>query len=130
MVYLKFELLSLTRKEVGEWVNTDDVVVVMESDKGEAEVRTTASGVISEFKYKVGDDATVGSVMFVIDTAAQKPAGGAKATGEAPKKEAPKSEAPKEAPKQTAAPAKTPSAKPEATKEAPKKTAEPAPAKQ
>jgi 2-oxoglutarate dehydrogenase E2 component (dihydrolipoamide succinyltransferase) len=90
--------------EVGDYVNTDDVVVVMESDKGEAEVRTTASGVITEFKFNIGDDAGVGSIMFLVDTTAAK--GQAKPAEAAKEAKADKTEkpAPKAAKKEEVAP--------------------------
>lgn len=81
----------------------------MESDKGEAELRTTEAGVITEFKFEIGDDAEVGDVMFVVDTSAEKPAGSTKKETPAPeapaKVETPAPEAPKPAEPAKPAPA-------------------------
>lgn len=95
----------------------------MESDKGEAELRTSESGVITEFKYEIGDDAEVGDIMFVVDTEAEKPEGGSapeETKSEEPAKEdAPaKSEPAKEAPKKESKPQKTSAPKQSTSSEA------------
>lgn len=101
----------------------DEVVIVVESDKGEAPVRSTHKGVITGFLFKEGDDVKIGSPMFEIDTEASNASGQAQtqaapqqAVKPEPKKEEPKVQAAQE-PKRTEEPkaAPKPEAKPQAT---------------
>jgi len=94
----------------GDYVEKDQAIAEVDSDKATLELPAEASGTIT-LKAEEGDAAAVGAVVCLIDTSAAKPAGGAPAA-EAPKTEAPKAEvkaeAPKaEAPKAAAAPATT-----------------------
>ena len=43
-------------------------MVVVESDKGEAPVRSTTKGVITQFLFKEGDDVKIGSPIFEVDS--------------------------------------------------------------
>ncbi|WP_264552675.1 2-oxoglutarate dehydrogenase complex dihydrolipoyllysine-residue succinyltransferase [Flavobacterium sp. N2038] len=88
----------------GDYVEKDQAIAEVDSDKATLELPAEMSGVIT-LKAEEGDTVAVGAVVCLIDTDAAKPAGGAAApAAEAPKAEAPKAEAPKaEAPK--AAPA-------------------------
>lgn len=70
----------------------DEIVIVVESAKGEASVRSTHKGVITGFSYKEGDDVKIGDPMFELDTEAQG------ASQSAPKAQAAKP-TPQEAPK-------------------------------
>lgn len=95
----------------GDYVEKDQAIAEVDSDKATLELPAEMSGVIT-LKAEEGDTVAVGAVVCLIDTDAAKPAGGAPAA-EAPKAEAPKAEAPKaevkaEAPK--AAPAQAPAA--------------------
>ena len=101
-------------KQVGEWVDQDEIVINMESEKGDAQVRTPEAGVIVEFKFEEGDDAEVGNVMFVVDTSAEKPAGGA------PAQPAAQAEAPKEEKQEAQKPAQTQAAPAQKAPPAPK----------
>ncbi|KFF07220.1 2-oxoglutarate dehydrogenase complex dihydrolipoyllysine-residue succinyltransferase [Flavobacterium reichenbachii] len=92
----------------GDYVEKDQAIAEVDSDKATLELPAEMSGVIT-LKAEEGDTVAVGAVVCLIDTDAAKPAGDAPAA-EAPKAEAPKAEAPKaevkaEAPK--AAPAAT-----------------------
>ncbi|MBF4515103.1 2-oxoglutarate dehydrogenase complex dihydrolipoyllysine-residue succinyltransferase [Flavobacterium sp. ANB] len=92
----------------GDYVEKDQAIAEVDSDKATLELPAEASGTIT-LKAEEGDAVAVGAVVCLIDTSAVKPAGGsapAAPAAEAPKAEAPKAEAPKaEAPK--AAPAAT-----------------------
>ncbi|QLC66620.1 2-oxoglutarate dehydrogenase complex dihydrolipoyllysine-residue succinyltransferase [Flavobacterium sp. LPB0248] len=93
----------------GDYVEKDQAIAEVDSDKATLELPAEMSGVIT-LKAEEGDTVAVGAVVCLIDTDAAKPAGGESAApvAEAPKAEAPKAEAPKaEAPK--AAPAAAPS---------------------
>ena len=92
----------------GDYVEKDQAIAEVDSDKATLELPAEASGTIT-LKAEEGDAVAVGAVVCLIDTSAAKPSGSAPAA-EAPKAEAPKTEAPKaevkaEAPK--AAPAAT-----------------------
>jgi len=93
----------------GDYVEKDQAIAEVDSDKATLELPAEMSGVIT-LKAEEGDTVAVGAVVCLIDTDAAKPAGSGSAApaAEAPKAEAPKAEAPKaevkaEAPK--AAPA-------------------------
>ncbi|MGE8343415.1 MAG: 2-oxoglutarate dehydrogenase complex dihydrolipoyllysine-residue succinyltransferase [Flavobacterium sp.] len=94
----------------GDYVEKDQAIAEVDSDKATLELPAEMSGVIT-LKAEEGDTVAVGAVVCLIDTDAAKPAGGAAPAAEAPKAEAPKAEAPKaEAPK-----ADAPKAAPAAT---------------
>lgn len=95
----------------GDYVEKDQAIAEVDSDKATLELPAEMSGVIT-LKAEEGDTVAVGAVVCLIDTDAAKPAGDATASAaEAPKAEAPKAEAPKaEAPK-----AEAPKAAPAAT---------------
>ncbi|SDG97920.1 2-oxoglutarate dehydrogenase E2 component [Flavobacterium omnivorum] len=88
----------------GDYVEKDQAIAEVDSDKATLELPAEASGIIT-LKAEEGDAVAVGAVVCHIDT------DGAKPTGDAPVEEAPKAEAPKaEAPKAVpvvAAPAAT-----------------------
>ena len=104
------------KKKVGDWVNEDDTLVVLETAKVVVDIPAPCSGVLTAQMLNVGDVAVVGAKLCEIDTSAAKPAGGAAAA--APKAEAPKAEAPK-----AAAPAAAPAAAAPKAAEAPKPAA-------
>ncbi|WP_348797987.1 2-oxoglutarate dehydrogenase complex dihydrolipoyllysine-residue succinyltransferase [Flavobacterium adhaerens] len=91
----------------GDYVEKDQAIAEVDSDKATLELPAEMSGVIT-LKAEEGDTVAVGAVVCHIDTAAAKP------SGSAPVAEAPKAEAPKAAPAPVA--------------EAPKATPTPAPA--
>ena len=89
---------SITEVEIAEWlvedgdyVEKDQAIAEVDSDKATLELPAEESGIIT-LKAEVGDAVAVGEVVCLIDTSAEKP------EGEAPKEEA-KAEAPKEEPK-------------------------------
>lgn len=99
---------SITEVEIAEWlvedgdyVEKDQAIAEVDSDKATLELPAEESGIIT-LKAEVGDAVAVGEVVCLIDTSAEKP------EGSAPKAEA-KEEAKKEEPK--AEPKKTEPAK-------------------
>lgn len=80
----------------GDYVEKDQAIAEVDSDKATLELPAEMSGVIT-LKAEEGDTVAVGAVVCLIDTDAAKPAGDAAAApaAEAPKAEAPKAEAPK-----------------------------------
>lgn len=58
---------------IGDYVNTDDVVVVLETDKVSVDVRAPFGGALTEIMGEVDDIVEVGSPLFRIDTAADAP---------------------------------------------------------
>jgi len=82
----------------GDYVEKDQAIAEVDSDKATLELPAEASGVIT-LKAEEGDAVAVGAVVCLIDTAAAKPSGSAPApVAEAPKAEEKKTEAPKAAP--------------------------------
>ena len=97
----------------GDYVEKDQAIAEVDSDKATLELPAEMSGIIT-LKAEEGDAVAVGAVVCLIDTSAAKPAGDSPAApaAEAPKAEAPKAEAPKaevkaEAPKAAPAAATT-----------------------
>ena len=78
----------------GDYVEKDQAIAEVDSDKATLELPAEASGVIT-LKAEEGDAVAVGAVVCLIDTAAAKPSGSAPApAAEAPKAEEKKVEAP------------------------------------
>ncbi|TDP03955.1 2-oxoglutarate dehydrogenase complex dihydrolipoyllysine-residue succinyltransferase [Flavobacterium sp. 245] len=92
----------------GDYVEKDQAIAEVDSDKATLELPAEMSGIIT-LKAEEGDTVAVGAVVCLIDTDAAKPAGSAPAApaAEAPKAEAPKAEVKAEAPKAAPAPAAT-----------------------
>ena len=97
---------SITEVEIAEWlvedgdyVEKDQAIAEVDSDKATLELPAEESGIIT-LKAEVGDAVAVGEVVCLIDTSAAKPEGDAP---KADKKEAPKKEEPKEEPKKAEA---------------------------
>ena len=89
----------------GDYVEIDDVIAEIDSDKATLELTATASGTIS-LKAEEGDTVEVGQIVAEIDTSAESPAGSPAPKEE--KKEAATAPAPKEeTPKASAAPEST-----------------------
>ncbi|OBX23712.1 MULTISPECIES: 2-oxoglutarate dehydrogenase complex dihydrolipoyllysine-residue succinyltransferase [Bizionia] len=95
---------SITEVEIATWlvadgdyVEKDQAIAEVDSDKATLELPAEASGIIT-LKAEEGDAVEVGAVVCLIDTSAEKPAGGSESSE---KKEEPKKEAPAEAKKET-----------------------------
>lgn len=69
-------------KNSGDYVEKDEVVVTLETDKASVELIAEASGVLKT-NVEEGDTVTVGTVIGSVDSAAAKPAGGAPETSTA-----------------------------------------------
>ncbi|WP_298894076.1 2-oxoglutarate dehydrogenase complex dihydrolipoyllysine-residue succinyltransferase [uncultured Psychroserpens sp.] len=99
---------SITEVEIAEWlvadgdyVEKDQAIAEVDSDKATLELPAEASGTIT-LKAEEGDAVEVGAVVCLIDTSAAKPEGGdATPAKEEKKEEAPKKEAPKVAAAET-----------------------------
>ncbi len=93
---------SITEVEIATWlvkdgdyVEKDQAIAEVDSDKATLELPAEASGIIT-LKAEEGDAVAVGQVVCLIDTSAAKPSGDTPAkTEEAPKAEEKKAEAPK-----------------------------------
>ncbi|WP_372757251.1 2-oxoglutarate dehydrogenase complex dihydrolipoyllysine-residue succinyltransferase [Mariniflexile sp.] len=84
----------------GDYVEKDQAIAEVDSDKATLELPAEASGIIT-LKAEEGDAVAVGAVVCLIDTSAAKPEGSAEAPKEEKKEEAPKAEAPKPAAAET-----------------------------
>jgi 2-oxoglutarate dehydrogenase E2 component (dihydrolipoamide succinyltransferase) len=93
---------SITEVEIAEWlvadgdyVEKDQAIAEVDSDKATLELPAEASGIIT-LKAEEGDAVDVGAVVCLIDTSATKPSNGdTTPVKEEVKEEAPKKEAPK-----------------------------------
>tara|TARA_R110002073_G_scaffold220418_1_gene380582 strand:- start:68322 stop:69533 length:1212 start_codon:yes stop_codon:yes gene_type:complete len=75
--------------EDGDYVEKDQAIAEVDSDKATLELPAEESGIIT-LKAEEGDAVAVGAVVCLIDTSAAKPEGAGSATKEQPKEEAPK----------------------------------------
>ncbi|ARV11606.1 dihydrolipoamide succinyltransferase [Gilvibacter sp. SZ-19] len=91
--------------ETGDWVEKDQAIAEVDSDKATLELPAEASGIIT-LKAEEGDAVQVGEVVCLIDTEADKPEGAGSSDADAKKEEAPKQEK-KEAKKETSSESKT-----------------------
>jgi 2-oxoglutarate dehydrogenase E2 component (dihydrolipoamide succinyltransferase) len=91
------------RKAEGDYVEVDEVLVEIETDKAAIELPAPSAGYLKKILKKNGEEAAVGDVIGMLEPG-DAPAGGAKkAASEKPKVEAPKQEAePKKAQKPAA----------------------------
>lgn len=87
----------------GDYVEKDQAIAEVDSDKATLELPAEASGIIT-LKAEEGDTVAVGAIVCHIDTAAAKPSGAAPVAEAKPVVEAPKAEV-KAAPVATPAPA-------------------------
>lgn len=84
----------------GDYVEADDVVVILETDKVSVDVRAPEAGAIVEILGEIDDVVEVGSPLYRMDTDAEAPEGGS----EAPAPAAPAAEETAAAPAAAAAP--------------------------
>lgn len=75
---------------MGEYVEADEVVAVIETDKVNVDIRSPQAGVIKKYFANEGDTVAVDANFFELDTEGKASGAGkqekAKATEEAPKK--------------------------------------------
>lgn len=107
---------SITEVEIATWlvkdgdyVEKDQAIAEVDSDKATLELPAEASGIIT-LKAEEGDAVAVGQVVCLIDTDAKKPGGNDIKEEKAPAKEETKSEAPKKEEKQDEKKAEVPKA--------------------
>jgi len=81
----------------GDYVEKDQAIAEVDSDKATLELPAEASGIIT-LKAEEGDAVAVGAVVCLIDTSAAKPTSVESQKSESPKAEPAKTEAPKAAP--------------------------------
>ncbi|MDE0889122.1 MAG: 2-oxoglutarate dehydrogenase complex dihydrolipoyllysine-residue succinyltransferase [Phycisphaerales bacterium] len=62
-------------KQSGDWVDKDEIILEIESDKATLEIASPASGLLTA-TGATGDELAVGEVIGAIDTSATKPAAG------------------------------------------------------
>ena len=62
--------MSKWTKEVGDTVEADEVIVIIETDKVSVDIRAPAAGKITSQLVKEGDTIKVGDSLAEIDTAA------------------------------------------------------------
>ena len=67
------EVIEISVK-VGDSVEAEDSLIVLESDKASMEVPSPAAGKIAEIKLKVGDKVKKGDAILIMEGAADKPA--------------------------------------------------------
>lgn len=82
-------LLKWNKKD-GEYVERDEVIAELESEKATFEVNAEQAGVLKLGPVKEGDTIKIGDLLASIDETAAKPAGSPKVEAAAPKAEAPK----------------------------------------
>ena len=65
-------------KQSGDWVDKDEIILEIESDKATLEITSPAAGLLTA-TGATGDELAVGEVIGAIDTSATKPAASASA---------------------------------------------------
>lgn len=88
-------------KKDGEWVERDEILCELESEKATFELNAEQAGIL-QIVAKEGDTLNIGDLACKIDDKAERPAGAPAAAAEAPKKEEKKEAAPKAEPKKSA----------------------------
>jgi pyruvate/2-oxoglutarate dehydrogenase complex dihydrolipoamide acyltransferase (E2) component len=63
--------------EEGDWVEQDETVANVETDKVTVEIKSPQAGKLMKFHVNAGDSLDVGKPLFDIDPEGAKPAGGA-----------------------------------------------------
>ncbi|MEZ4943766.1 MAG: 2-oxo acid dehydrogenase subunit E2 [Saprospiraceae bacterium] len=75
--------------QAGDTVNQEQIVVIVGTDKVDAEMPVDAAGTVEEILVKVGDDVTEGTPILRLKTSGEAPAAAASEEGDTAKKEAP-----------------------------------------
>lgn len=74
-------------KQPGDWVDQDETVLELETDKVTMEIPAPSSGVIGDHRFGEGDTVEVGATVAEIDESANKPEGAPATQAAAPKTE-------------------------------------------
>ncbi|SCU87022.1 LAFA_0E04236g1_1 [Lachancea sp. 'fantastica'] len=109
-------------KQVGEFIQQDELLATIETDKIDVEVNAPTTGKVSKLNFQPDDTVTVGDALAEIE-AGEAPQGGQA-------QEKPKEEKPAESKEPESKPSKEEPKKEEPKKEEPKKTSSPAPSSQ
>ncbi|WP_240910960.1 biotin/lipoyl-containing protein [Thermococcus sp. MV5] len=56
------------KKKVGEKVEKEEIIAIVESEKLTGEVKAPASGVLAKILHDIGDEVSVGEVIAIIET--------------------------------------------------------------
>jgi pyruvate/2-oxoglutarate dehydrogenase complex dihydrolipoamide acyltransferase (E2) component len=72
------------RKRVGEWVEADEVIVEISTDKVETEVPSPTSGRVASIAVEVGETVDVGTVLATIEVDGREPGAAGAGAGRAP----------------------------------------------
>ena len=88
-------------KKQGQWVELDETVANIETDKVTVEIKSPSAGLITKLHVNKGDNLGVGKPLFDVDPDAPKPAGSPSAAKPAEKAESSK---PAQKPKTVEAP--------------------------
>ena len=107
--FKEVEIIELLVK-AGDTIKVDQSLITVESDKASMEIPSSTAGVVKEIKVKLGDKVAEGSLILLIEAAAEEKAA-APAAAPAVKEEAPKA-APAPAPVAAPAPAPVAAAAP------------------
>jgi len=73
--------LGQWHKSDGDWVDKDELLLEIESDKATLELRAPDAGVLS-VRAESGDEVNVGAVVGVVDTKAKRPSSNGKSTSQ------------------------------------------------
>merc|ERR1719357_635571 len=95
--------------KTGDYVNVDDIVAIIETDKVSIDVRASSGGLIEEYLCGVDDTVEVGAKLVTINPDGKAPAGGTSKPAAEPTPAAPKAAAP--TPKAASAAPKAPTPK-------------------
>ncbi len=76
-------IIANWRKQEGEYIEQDEVLAELDTDKISVDVPAPDSGVVSSLKFDIDDGVEVGEVIAEIDTDADQPTGGAEEAAEA-----------------------------------------------
>lgn len=66
--------IGVWRKQEGDWIEKDEVLLELETDKAAMEVPAPVSGTVSKLLKKVGEPATVGEVVAYLEESSKKSA--------------------------------------------------------
>ena len=61
----------MSKVDVGDWVDLDETVAQLETDKVTVEIKATVAGTVTKFHAKVGDNLEVGKPFFDLDPEVQ-----------------------------------------------------------
>eukprot|EP00041_Stephanoeca_diplocostata_P014177 m.255162 g.255162 ORF g.255162 m.255162 type:complete len:437 (+) comp19609_c0_seq1:77-1387(+) len=98
--------------ETGSWVNQDDVVMQIETDKTTVPIPAPEAGVVVEYFVEEGDTIGLNAPLFKMETGGEAPAESSSSSSTQASEPAPVKSAAPEAPKPAAAPPPPPPSKP------------------